>query len=198
MVLVLGILDSGEQKRHLRYLMLLLPKPNRDTVEAVFSFFRWFSDLRLFDSERSVYYDMGELSVIFSSFFLVTPLKRPPPGTATIVDTMTLLLNNQDEFFRVPQNFVPMIEYFGYFMDDDNLPPPSSKCLLARIESFLQANSLLQNCSASFSTLAISGISTRGRESTSSLDRLNFRERATRLETWSDDDASSIYSYDTK
>ena len=110
--------------------MLLLPKPNMDAIKAIFSFFKWFTELGYFDSEQSRFYNLNELGTIFGTYFLVNLTKRLPVGMATIAEMLVLLLENQDEFFCVPTEFVCLLADLILFTQDGNSLLISSKDLI--------------------------------------------------------------------
>ena len=117
--------------------MLLLPKGNRDTVEVLFTFLKWVASFSHVDEETGNKMDMHNLATVISpNIFRSSPAK----GTDTVrvesfesIRVMDSLLEHQDEFYLVPEEFLPALrdqEYFGTSME---LP---SKEFLRKCEAY--------------------------------------------------------------
>lgn len=99
--------------------MLLLPKANRDTVEVLFSFLKWVASFSHVDEETGNRMDLHNLATVISpNVFRSSPSK----GTDTVrveslesIRVMSTLLEHQDEFYQVPEDFLPLIRDHEYF-----------------------------------------------------------------------------------
>ncbi|EJD07623.1 RhoGAP-domain-containing protein [Fomitiporia mediterranea MF3/22] len=106
--------------RCLHLVMLMLPKGNRDTVEVLFTFLKWVASFSHVDEETGNRMDLHNLATVISpNIFRSSPTK----GNDTVrvesfesIRVMDSLLEHQDEFYLVPEEFLPLLhdqEYFG-------------------------------------------------------------------------------------
>ncbi|KAH9924759.1 uncharacterized protein B0H18DRAFT_1011057 [Fomitopsis serialis] len=82
-----------ERNRMLHLISLILPKAHRDTMEVLFVFLKWVAKM-----------DLPNLATL-----------RSDPS-------ITALLENQDEFYFVPQEFLPILQDQDYFANSLDLP----------------------------------------------------------------------------
>lgn len=117
--------------------MLLLPKGNRDTVEVLFTFLKWVASFSHVDEETGNKMDLHNLATVISpNIFRSSPGK----GTDAVriesfesIRVMDSLLEYQDEFFLVPEEFLPLLRDQEYFGGSVELP---SKEFLKKCEAY--------------------------------------------------------------
>jgi len=122
-------------------LTLILPKCHRDTLEVLLVFLKWLS------SFGNVQDDVGTLShlareigpsVLFAVNWVHIPgfdsggvSKKYDSGTRVL----TKLLENQDQFFTVPEEFLPLLHDQDFFASSMEL---SSKDFLKQCETYMR------------------------------------------------------------
>ncbi|KAL5513234.1 RGA1 [Sanghuangporus vaninii] len=129
--------NEVERKRCLHLVMLLLPKGNRDTVEVLFTFLKWVASFSHVDEETGNKMDLHNLATVISpNIFRSSPTK----GTDTVrvesfesIRVMDSLLEYQDEFFLVPEEFLPLLRDQDYFGGALELP---SKEFLKKCDAY--------------------------------------------------------------
>lgn len=132
--------------RCLHLVMLLLPKGNRDTIEVLFVFLKWVASFSHVDEETGNRMDLHNLATVISpNIFRNTPTK----GNDSVrvehfegIRVMNSLLEHQDEFFMVPEDFSSLLRDKDYFANCIDMP---SRDFLKKCEMYYrskQANGL--------------------------------------------------------
>ncbi|KAH8111025.1 RhoGAP-domain-containing protein [Phellopilus nigrolimitatus] len=132
-----NLTNETDRKRCLHLVMLLLPKGNRDTVEVLFTFLKWVASFSHVDVETGNKMDLHNLATVISpNIFRSSPSK----GTDTVrlesfesIRVMNSLLEHQDEFFFVPEDFLPLLRDQDYFGSAMELP---SKEFMKRCDAY--------------------------------------------------------------
>ncbi|KAN0134788.1 hypothetical protein V8E53_007573 [Lactarius tabidus] len=143
-IAVTSLPDDKERKRLLHMLTLILPKCHRDTLEVLLVFLKRVSssatarDDTATDSYLSNLAGVIGPSVLFSGNWVQMSrstgggvLKKYDAGTRV----MTELLENQDQFFTVPEEFSPLLHDQEFFAGSMEL---SSKDFLKQCETYMR------------------------------------------------------------
>ncbi|KXN86579.1 Rho-type GTPase-activating protein 1 [Leucoagaricus sp. SymC.cos] len=113
--------SDEDRKRYLHLISLIMPKPHRDTMEVLFVFLKWVASFAHMDSETGNLMDLPNLATVIAPSIMRARGRDPGPNeTFGALRVVTKLLENQDEFFLVPEELVPMLqdqEYFTNFME---------------------------------------------------------------------------------
>ena len=131
--------NEAEKKRLLHLVTLLLPKGNRDTVEVLFVFLKWVASFAHVDEETGNKMDLHNLATVISPNIFRSYATKGNDNVRVesfegirVCDT---LLIYQDEFFLVPEEFLPMIRDVDFFVNYAELP---SKEFLKRCDQYLR------------------------------------------------------------
>ncbi|KAG6886221.1 hypothetical protein C0993_010783 [Termitomyces sp. T159_Od127] len=114
---------EAERMRYLHLVSLILPKSHRDTMEIIFVFLKWVASFAHMDAETGSKMDLGNLAtVICPSILYARGRDAMRDETFGALRVVTVFLENQDEFFVVPQDFVPMLQDHDFFSNCLDLP----------------------------------------------------------------------------
>lgn len=129
--------SDSDRTRLLHIISLLLPRSHRDTMEVLFVFLKWVASFAHMDEETGSKMDLVNLAtVICPSILYSRGRDAVRDETFGAVRVVTNLLENQDEFFTVPQEFMPLLrdqDYFSGFLD---LP---SKEFMKKCDTYLRS-----------------------------------------------------------
>jgi hypothetical protein len=145
-----GLPNDEERKRLLHMLTLILPRSHRDMLEVLLVFLKRVSSFAAIQDDIGAEFYLTNLTsvigprVLFSSnwdHLSVTKVdgERETPDFGT--GTMTELLKNQDEFFTVPKEFLPLMHDQDFFAGSMEL---SSKEFLKRCQTYMHTKDRLQ------------------------------------------------------
>lgn len=116
---------------------LLLPKGNRDTVEVLFTFLKWVASFSHVDEETGNKMDLHNLATVISpNIFRSSPSKASDTVRVESFESirvMDSLLEHQDEFYLVPDEFLPLLRDQEFFGSASELP---SKEFLKKCEAY--------------------------------------------------------------
>ncbi|KAH9021711.1 RhoGAP-domain-containing protein [Lactarius deliciosus] len=143
-----GLPDDEERKRLLHMLTLILPKCHRDTLEVLLVFLKWLSSFgNAQDNVGTQLYlshvasEIGP-SVLFAGNWVDSDSKRHPISTGgggskkdSGTRVLTKLLENQDQFFTVPEEFLPLLHDQEFFTSSMEL---SSRDFLKQCETYMR------------------------------------------------------------
>ncbi|KAH9041098.1 hypothetical protein EDB85DRAFT_1886718 [Lactarius pseudohatsudake] len=144
-----GLPNDEERKRLLHMLTLILPKCHRDTLEVLLVFLKWLSSSgNAQDNVGTQLYlshvasEIGP-SVLFAGNWVDFDSKRRPISTGGGVlkkydsgtRVLTKLLENQDQFFTVPEEFLPLLHDQEFFASSMEL---SSRDFLKQCETYMR------------------------------------------------------------
>nr|XP_019048002.1 rho GTPase activator [Kwoniella bestiolae CBS 10118]OCF26932.1 rho GTPase activator [Kwoniella bestiolae CBS 10118] len=118
--------NPDDRKRVLHLLVCLLPKYNRDTMEVLFVFLRWVASFSYKDEETGSRMDLGNLATVICPSILYAKGANAAKDESFIgIQAVTALLENQDEFYHVPQELVFVIQenIYSIFAKELDLPP---------------------------------------------------------------------------
>lgn len=102
---------------------LLLPKAHRDVMEVLFVFLKWVASFSHLDAETGSKMDLGNLATVICPSILYSrgsnALRDEQFGAIRVV---TMLLENQDRYFTVPEEFIGILHDQEYFANSLELP----------------------------------------------------------------------------
>jgi hypothetical protein len=100
-----------------------MPKSHRDTMEVLFVFLKWVASFAHMDAETGSKMDLENLAKVICPSILYARGRDPlRDETLSGVHVVTLLLENQDEFFTVPEEFLTILHDQEYFANSMDLP----------------------------------------------------------------------------
>ncbi|KAI0091702.1 hypothetical protein BDY19DRAFT_931829 [Irpex rosettiformis] len=115
--------SEAEQKRLLHMISLILPKHHRDTMEVLFVFLKWVASFAHMDEETGSKMDLQNLATVICPSILYSRGRDGVPDQSFgAIRVVTALLENQDEFFCVPEEFLPILQDQDYFQNSMDLP----------------------------------------------------------------------------
>ncbi|KAJ2915449.1 hypothetical protein MD484_g4942, partial [Candolleomyces efflorescens] len=128
--------DDDERKRYLHLISLIMPKSHRDTMEVLFVFLKWVASFAHMDAETGSKMDLGNLATVIGPSILYSrgrdALRDETFGALRVV---TSLLENQDEFFLVPPDMLPILQDQEYFASALDLP---SKEFMKKVDTYMK------------------------------------------------------------
>ncbi|KAF8963416.1 hypothetical protein BDZ97DRAFT_1820778 [Flammula alnicola] len=128
--------SDEDRKRYLHLVSLVLPKSHRDTMEVLFVFLKWVASFAHMDAETGSKMDLGNLAtVICPSILYSRGRDAMRDETFSSVRVVTSLLENQDEFFTVPEEFLSILHDQEYFANSLELP---SKEFLKKCDTYMR------------------------------------------------------------
>ena len=102
-------------------LTLTLPKSHRDTLEVLLVFLKWVASFAHSLDDTGSKMDLPNLATVIGPSILFTAGRDPAfESSFGVIRVVTELLENQDEFFTVPEDFLALIhdqEYFAHSME---------------------------------------------------------------------------------
>ncbi|KAH8093809.1 RhoGAP-domain-containing protein [Cristinia sonorae] len=128
--------NDADRKRLLHMMSLILPKHHRDTMEVLFVFLKWVASFAHIDKETGSKMDLPNLATVICPSILYSrgrdAVRDESFGAIRVV---TSLLENQDEFFCIPEEFVSIIHDQEYFANSLDLP---SKEFLKKCDTYMR------------------------------------------------------------
>lgn len=123
---LIALPNLEERSRCLHLLVSLLPKYNRDTLEVLFIFLKWVSSFSYREEETGSKMDLANLAtVICPSILYAKGSNAVKDDSFTAIAAVQELLENQDEYYRVPSELLFVIQegIYQIFAKDLDLPP---------------------------------------------------------------------------
>lgn len=141
-MLTTALQNREERQRCLHLLVTLLPRNNRDTMEVLFVFLKWVASFSYKDEETGSRMDMPNLAtVICPSILYAKGANAARDESFIAISAVQDLLENQDEYFYVPQELAFVINegIYNIFAKELDLPPKEihrhcSKYMQARMQ----------------------------------------------------------------
>jgi len=131
-----GLPVESEKRRCLHMISLLLPKSHRDTMEVLFVFLKWVASFAHMDESTGSKMDLSNLATVICPSILYSrgrdAVRDESFGAIKVV---TSLLENQDEFYTVPEDFIPILHDQEYFSNSLELP---SKEFLKKCDTYMR------------------------------------------------------------
>ncbi|KZV93139.1 RhoGAP-domain-containing protein [Exidia glandulosa HHB12029] len=130
--------NEADRKKYLHLITLLLPKPHRDTMEVLFVFLKWVASFAHVDEETGSKMDLPNLATVICPNILYSkgPVERDDQFLA--IRCITQLLEQQDEFYVVPDDFMPILGDQEYFSNSLDLP---RKDFMKKCEMYIKLKS---------------------------------------------------------
>ncbi|KAL0067181.1 Rho-type GTPase activating protein Rga1 [Marasmius tenuissimus] len=123
MVASQGLPNEADRKRLLHMLSIIMPKPHRDTMEVLFVFLKWVASFAHMDEETGSKMDSGNLATVICPSILYSRGRDPARDESFgAIRVVTSLLENQDEFWAVPEELLPILHDQDYFASSMELP----------------------------------------------------------------------------
>ncbi|KAG9041063.1 hypothetical protein FS837_012775 [Tulasnella sp. UAMH 9824] len=120
-------------------LCIILPKPHRDTMEAFFAFLKWVASFSHVDEETGSKVDLQNLAtVICPSILYAKGREASREDSFTAIPVVMEFLEDQDEFYTVPDEFIPILKDQEYFA---NCLDMQRKDVLKKADTYLRTNS---------------------------------------------------------
>ncbi|KAI0057251.1 RhoGAP-domain-containing protein [Artomyces pyxidatus] len=128
--------NESERKRLLHMLALILPKSHRDTMEVLFVFLKWVASFAHMDEQTGSKMDLPNLATVICPSILYSPGRDPlRDDSFGAIRVVTALLENQDEFYTVPEEFMSLLHDQEYFAHSMELP---SKDFVKKCETYMR------------------------------------------------------------
>lgn len=118
-----ALATEAERRRHLHLISLLLPKSHRDTMEVLLVFLKWVASFAHIDETTGSKMDLGNLATVICPSILYSRSRDAIRDESFgAIRVTTVLLENQDEFFTVPEEFLHILQDQEYFANSLELP----------------------------------------------------------------------------
>jgi len=115
--------SDADRKRLLHMVSIILPKCHRDTMEVLFTYLKWLTSFTHTDWLTGSKMDLTYIATIIGPAILYTKDRDSfQDESSDTIRVVTSLLENQDEFFRVPKEFLPILQDQEYFANSLELP----------------------------------------------------------------------------
>ncbi|KAI0741919.1 RhoGAP-domain-containing protein [Daedaleopsis nitida] len=128
--------SDQERMRMLHMVSIILPKAHRDTLEVLFVFLKWVASFAHLDEETGSKMDLQNLATVICPSILYSrgqnAMRDESFGAIRVV---TMLLENQDEFYCVPEEFLPILQDEDYFANCMELP---SREFLKKVDNYMR------------------------------------------------------------
>lgn len=118
-----GIRDEKEKTRLMHLIIILLPKAHRDTMEVLFVFLKWVSLFSHVDEETGSKMDLVNLATVITPSILYSKGRDAAREESfSAIGVMTRLLEDQDLFFSVPDDFLWVLGNLDAFSGALDMP----------------------------------------------------------------------------
>ncbi|KAF5388648.1 hypothetical protein D9757_004814 [Collybiopsis confluens] len=115
--------NDEERKRLLHMICIIMPKAHRDTMEIIFVFLKWVASFAHMDEVTGSKMDLGNLAMVICPSILYPKAHGPVRDESfKAIGVVTILLENQDEYFAVPEEFLSILHDQDYFVNSLELP----------------------------------------------------------------------------
>ncbi|KAF9158629.1 hypothetical protein BGX20_003307, partial [Mortierella sp. AD010] len=129
--------DEAVRKTILHLTCCLLPKPNRDSMEAICLFLRWVASFSHVDEETGSKMDLHNLATVITPNVLYSKSKDPTKDESFLaIEAVMGLLEYQDEFCLVPLDLSSILSDQDLVESSTDL---SSKDILKRCENYVRS-----------------------------------------------------------
>lgn len=127
--------NEADRQKYLHLITLLLPKPHRDTMEVLFVFLKWVASFAHVDEETGSKMDLQNLATVICPNILYSKLGVERDDQFLAIRCITQLLEQQDEFYVVPDDFMPILGDQEYFTNSLDLP---RKDFMRKCETYIK------------------------------------------------------------
>ncbi|KAI7876857.1 RhoGAP-domain-containing protein [Lichtheimia hyalospora FSU 10163] len=132
------IQSEQDRKRVLHLACCLLPKPNRDTMEVLFLFLKWVATFAETEDGNGSKMDLMNIATVLAPNVLYSKNKDPLKDelfSATVIDTIHMLLQYQEEFCAVPEDIIVPLQNLSF--DEEDMEA-SARDVLRKCEEAMQ------------------------------------------------------------
>ncbi|KAG8690495.1 hypothetical protein FRC11_011190 [Ceratobasidium sp. 423] len=127
--------SDKDKSRMLHLVTLLLPKAHRDTLEVLFVFLKWVSLFSHVDEETGSKMDLVNLATVITPSILYSKGRDAAREESFMaIGVVTRLLEDQDQFFSVPDDFLWIIGNMEVWSGCLDLP---MRDMSRRVETFM-------------------------------------------------------------
>ena len=120
----------------LHVLTLILPKSHRDTSEVLLVFLKWVASFAHSLNGTESKMDLPNLAAVIGPSILFSAGQDPAfESRFGVIRVVTELLENQDEFFTIPEDILPLVHDQEYFSHSMELP---SKDFMKKCEAYMR------------------------------------------------------------
>ena len=120
-------------------LTIILPKSHRDTLEVLLVFLKWVASFAHSLDDTGSKMDLPNLATVIGPSILFSAGRDPAfESSFGVIRVVTELLENQDEFFTVPEDFLALIHDQEYFAHSMELP---GKDFMKKCELYMRQRS---------------------------------------------------------
>ncbi|KAI0255980.1 hypothetical protein BJV78DRAFT_1118912 [Lactifluus subvellereus] len=134
-----GLQNEEDRKRVLHMLTLILPKSHRDTLEVLLVFLKWVASFAHSLDDTGSKMDLPNLATVIGPSILFSAGRDSAfDSSLGVIKVVTELLENQDEFFIVPEDFLPLMHDQEHFAHSMELP---SKDFMRKCETYMRQRS---------------------------------------------------------
>lgn len=138
-IAIAGLQNDDDRKRLLHMLTLIMPKSHRDTLEVLLVFLKWVASFAHSLDDTGSKMDLPNLATVIGPSILFTPGRDPAfESSFGVIRVVTELLENQDEIFVIPEDFLALVHDQEYFAHSMELP---SKDLMKKCEAYMRHKS---------------------------------------------------------
>ncbi|EJD43757.1 hypothetical protein AURDEDRAFT_114556 [Auricularia subglabra TFB-10046 SS5] len=134
--------NEADRKKYLHLITLLLPKPHRDTMEVLFVFLKWVASFAHVDEETGSKMDLPNLATVICPNILYSKLGVVRDESFLAIRCITQLLEQQDELYMVPDDFMPILSDQEYFANSLELP---RKDFMKKCETYMKLKAGKEN-----------------------------------------------------
>jgi hypothetical protein len=136
----LAVADGRERHRLMHLVCLLLPRAHRDTMEVILVFLKWVASFSNVDEETGSKMDLNNLATVVAPSILKGGKGKDGVRDESFpgIRAVTQLLEEQDQFFTVPEDFMQILHDQNLFASSLDLP---AKEFLKRVDSYMRINS---------------------------------------------------------
>ncbi|KAF7294406.1 LIM-domain-containing protein [Mycena kentingensis (nom. inval.)] len=128
--------QDADRRRLLHLVSLMMPKSHRDTMEVLFVFLKWVASFAHMDESTGSKMDLGNLATVICPSILYSRSSNAARDESFgSIRVITALLENQDEFFTVPEEFLPILHDQEYFANSIELP---GKDFLKKVDTYMK------------------------------------------------------------
>ncbi|KAJ7115852.1 hypothetical protein C8R44DRAFT_628418 [Mycena epipterygia] len=128
--------QEADRRRMLHLVSILMPKSHRDTLEVLFVFLKWVASFAHMDESTGSKMDLGNLATVICPSILYSRSRDAVRDESFgAIRVTTAFLENQDEFFTVPEEFLPILQDQEYFANSLELP---GKEFLKKVDTYMK------------------------------------------------------------
>ncbi|KAI0272572.1 hypothetical protein BC834DRAFT_353587 [Gloeopeniophorella convolvens] len=131
-----GLPNEEDRKRLLHMLTLVMPKSHRDTLEVLLVFLKWVASFAHSLDDTGSKMDLPNLATVIGPSILFSVGRDPAfESSFGVIRVVTDLLENQDEFLAVPEDFLPLLHDQELFAHSMELP---GKDFMRKCEAYMR------------------------------------------------------------